>query len=348
MIQQDTVVVTSILARRFSPEWTRARQPALRGLLGMALCSVTAITATEAGTLRGSVIDARNGAPLRADITITVLDMDARLRTDYARPPGSVGIQKVTVQTDPATGKFHISNLAEGTRLLLVQAAGYGFEYERVEVGGETTDLPAIELQPAATVRGFVLDEYGRPVADARVSVSYTHPLIQDMIRSTWVGDQLPTVRTDAEGKFEFFRLVKARTPYRVEARPDGYLPVLSQPSVAQPGDEVSGFVLQVSARGVRVVVRVTDSGDNPVQNAAVLFGDLGPFPSEVHLAPGHEQDRRRISRTDANGIVEFHAVPPGKRLLSVRAYDYATHRQSVDVETNQDLLQLKVTLFPK
>ncbi len=58
--------------------------------------------------------------------------------------------------------------------------------------------------------------------------------------------------------------------------------------------------------------------------------------------------EKGRMARTDERGVVEFLGVSLGRRLLAVRAFDYGNHRQWVNIDGTQELVEITVKLQTK
>lgn len=315
----------------------------------LTLFVVSVCLKVEADTLRGSIYDGQTGAPVRGRVTITVLNRGVQLLTNVPPPsPNNAGVQKISVRTDPRTGDFEISNLTPGPRLLYISAPGYGFEYQRVDIQGETTDIQAIALFKGGTVTGIVLNEFREPISGAIVAAYYISPLIRNLLETTWIGDQIPTVETDEEGRFKLEMAVKSGTPFRLEAKTDTHLPVISEELVIEPGGKIEDVHMQLLGRGVKVVVRVIDTSGEPIPYAHVQFTTPGRVPPHLRLAPGYSNEKGRMARTDENGRIDFLGVSLGRRLLAIRVFGYKTSVQRVDVDGSRKLMEIEVTLQPR
>ncbi len=120
----------------------------------------------------------------------------------------------------------------------------------------------------------------------AQVSVFYTHPRIVGFIRSTWIGNQIPRVETDEKGRFNLTLGVKPKTPFRIEAKTETHLPVFAEPMIVEPGGEIQDIRLQLLSRGIKVVVRVVDAYEQPLDNVFVLFQSRDKVPLKSKSLP--------------------------------------------------------------
>lgn len=160
------------------------------------------------------------------------------------------------------------------------------------EISGPV-ELPPIELVAAAGVEGIVVDEAGKPVADAQIYyIAEGHSLHEP-------------VRSDAQGKFSLAKLppsitvpVKARTATAV-----------ADQSVVKPGDMSEPLRLVLSEKNAFTIRgQVVDGNSQPLNGAAVTLiatwwiGDSGY---------GMSLDQRS---TDAQGRFEFTGLWAGDR----------------------------------
>jgi len=103
------------------------------------------------------------------------------------------------VKTDP-DGSFEVEDLAVGRIRFLTRAEGFAQDERVISFEGDpvrTTELGRIDLAPAGSVEGTVLDENEEPIAGARVGLGNVPTYLP-------VG-RLPygIVQTDADGRFE-------------------------------------------------------------------------------------------------------------------------------------------------
>jgi RNA polymerase sigma factor (sigma-70 family) len=106
--------------------------------------------------------------------------------------------------------EFPLYGLEEGKgRTLLFRHLGKGLAGLR-EIKGDETGTVAVRLQPAASIRGRLLNDDGKPWPNAEVSVRFT---LKE--QPGWVHDHGPEkVQTDAEGRFRIDGLVPGMKYY--------------------------------------------------------------------------------------------------------------------------------------
>jgi hypothetical protein len=274
------------------------------------------------GVVRGRVTSA-NGVPLRG----------AEVRV---RDPNGRDNRLVTTDEE---GRFEVGNLMPGS--WTVSAAKGGFLTQQYGQRGpfsapRTIALTAGQrvdanfmLQRGGAIAGRLFDEYGDPVAGARVQV---HRLRYERGRrallSAGVGDQ-----TDDTGTFRLYALPPGEYYITAMMRAAGasgivdvtvgaptYYPGTSSLSEAQrlrlaPGEELAGiaFAMQaarpVTVSGVVVLASGAPARDTSIQlttddgNFGVGSGPVGNF-----------------GRTGADGAFTIPNVPPGNYKLQARA----------------------------
>ena len=274
------------------------------------------------GIVRGRVTGA-NGVPLRG--------AEVRVRDPNGR-------ENRLVTTDEE-GRFEVGNLVPGS--WTVSAAKGGFLTQQYGQRGpfsapQTITLTAGQratanfmLQRGGAIAGRLYDEYGDPVAGARVQV---HRLRYERGRrallSAGVGDQ-----TDDTGAFRVYALPPGEYYITAMMRAAGasgivdvtvgaptYYPGTSSLSEAQrlrlgPGEELNGigFAMQparpVSVSGVVVLASGAPARDTSIQLTT----------NDGHFAVG-SAPLGNFGRTGADGTFTMPNVPPGNYRLQARA----------------------------
>ncbi len=145
---------------------------------------------------------------------------------------------------------------------------------------GEQRSLVVELPRGPATLHGRVLDHEGRPLSEARASVSYEHsdmPSNQSNSRSHGV---------DAEGRFTFENVYAARVSFSVRA--EGYVGFRdTELEVPQDGSEI---VLHLDPAPHTVTVRIEDESGQPLSASSVrveLATGALVFGREVDDDPG-------------------------------------------------------------
>lgn len=131
-------------------------------------------------------------------------------------------------RSDPE-GRIRVDSLAAGLYLLGARAPGFAPVVRRsVRLGaapGEKNSLDAageleIEMRPAATARGQVVDENGKGLAGVRIYYNLIDPADPGMVRIASGG--IPVTKTGERGEFEF-QEVEASQRIHLLAHKEGY-----------------------------------------------------------------------------------------------------------------------------
>lgn len=190
------------------------------------------------------------------------------------------------------------AGLRRGTQVLVARAPGKAPVREEVVVRELPVDVE-LELEDAeATVRGHVVDDNARPLANVQVTLRAT-------------GGLVPTdaVWTDARGQFAFESLPEGAVELDFD-EPEHAPATLRAEAVARARARELEIVL---VRGwlLRVDVRDRDTGD-PIADAVVTAG-------------GHR------GRTDIRGVLELAALADATVTVDVDASGYGHVRREVE-----------------
>jgi hypothetical protein len=186
---------------------------------------VVTVVMLPAGVIRGKVLDAKTGKPIRA--------FNVRLNFSAKRQPGEPSNGLWSVLVDPGQdfqseeGRFQLGDLVVGMPLQ-VSVAVPGYERavaERVvaarpnEAGGEEYRLNPLDPAILRTYRGRLLDIQGRPIEGAQLRLiaargrnaerRHDFPFNWSMIENGQLARQANVTRflkavSDSEGRFEF------------------------------------------------------------------------------------------------------------------------------------------------
>ncbi|MEQ1892226.1 MAG: sigma-70 family RNA polymerase sigma factor [Planctomycetota bacterium] len=201
-----------------------------------------------------------------------------------------------TATTD-AQGIFTIGGLRKASSaLVLALAPGHAMavvEPVRVEPGARQVEL---RLGPELMLAGRVVDESGRPLAEARLRLEGDRLVGYDFadhgVRMTWEwAAGRNETRTDAEGKFRFAQLYDGE--FEIHVWPsDG--PKVAQPFRARSGQEALELVVEERSRlGVVFSGRVLDAlTGQPIPRFTVNVFEPSRFaPASPVEEEGEEED---------------------------------------------------------
>ncbi len=181
-----------------------------------------------------------------------------------------------------------------------------------------------LKLLTAALVVGKVLDATGRPLAGARVKLTF--------LRRRETGQVL----TNQDGMYRVENVVPDYSPFRAVAVRTGYLAARSDQFKTAAGEVTEAPVLRLK-KGRTVAVRVLTPGGRPVRAARVHVKI--DAKDEVRFDGGGRQPKQ--DRTGADGRVVFHDLHPGKLTVAAAADGYAVEveqatlaGENLDIET--------------
>lgn len=172
--------------------------------------------------------------------------------------------------------------------------------------GAETR--AASQSGQSATLAGTVIDENGRPIADARVCV----------VRKTWPNDRYRqetfATRTDQDGRFEWkdFYPLGQRSALLVAICQDGYA-LRSTYRVNQEGKKLPPDEFQL-APAVPVTIVLSDDQGAPAKGIQVLASSRTAADGAEYLVYGQcvRQAPELVHKTDDSGRVTLRQFLPG------------------------------------
>jgi hypothetical protein len=187
------------------------------------------------------------------------------------------------------------------------------------------TDLEIL-LPEAQTIGGRVLDEAGRPVLGAEISVS-----IPQRMAGPRVPEQDLRVKTDGEGNWRCTAVPKDAAYVVVDVFHPDYESVPGDFPVArlQAGKAEMRLTRVLVVRG-----QVVGEAGSPIADAQVILGQ-GQM-----IWPGNDTPE---TRTDAQGYFEISRVHAGKHLLGVKADGWAPIVQEVEARPDLQPMQIKL-----
>lgn len=229
---------------------------------------------------------------------------------------------------------------------------------------GESVDLGDVTLDPWLTVRGRLIDEMSRPIANARIRVTNIPSIVfqagianlqpgtgllarlgeKNSPRFMWrmpkwtdqIFDKLPTPysTTNADGTFQ------------IEGAPSGALTlVIDGPNVAAsfkgPIPASKGAVKDLGdvniARGEEVEGVVVDQNDKPVGDSEVIVGIPSP------LAADYVAFLRKPVKTDAQGRFLVRGIPRPKAYFLARGPGQVEWSNDDPQELTGDEIKVKI-----
>jgi 5-hydroxyisourate hydrolase-like protein (transthyretin family) len=289
----------------------------------LALIAIAAASAQERGVIEGAVTSAATHAPLA----------NVRVIVDKAGVNEKLELRTVT----DGAGSYRVDGLPTGDYVATFEAVDYvSVSSPVVRVAGVAVRVNA-DLVPVAKIFGRVLDDEGHPVEGVPVELY------------RYRGGQPNTVKTGAEGRFEFPSV--AAGVYALAARPaakpnDGAALALTwfpgftdrtqaERLIARSGAEVSGIEIRLRRVAVWTVEgTTTDEEGRPLGGVA------------VKLRPADEWQPDQAGTTSgSDGTFRFTGVRPGEwRLSAIGAGREGYGTATVD---KHDVERLTLRLFP-
>ena len=262
----------------------------------------------------GRVVEAEGGAGIPGAVVWPTLDPATSVVS------GRGGAFRMTVPG--LAGRGEIGAVAPGYLAAGVQAIG---------VSGRPVEDPVLELRPAATLSGQVVDGTGRPVAltEVQVSPAATGPM----------GRRFPAARhqawTDRGGRFRIEGL-PADDMLSVRATHEGFAPwedrvdPVEAPG-AGPGVRRKGFpeIEIVLSAGARVVGRLVDEDGVPVVAGEITLAPQRPSQGRWM----RDQEQTRTVESGPDGGFELVDLAVGRADLGFSARGFApASRPAVEV----------------
>ena len=266
-------------------EWDKVKVP--KGIVVIdKRASAAGIKPGQGAVIAGNIFDMATSKPLAgATITVDQPGEDRKYKTI------------ATGQSD-AEGRFRFEKIPAGTCCVSVSAQGYASRlvgYKRLVANGYLA-FDDIELARQATVSGSVVDDAGKPIADAHVRLC-------DTMGMNGVSYRLPATAeatTDANGCFD---ITAAPSGYgRLICFPKGYHIKVGELQPVPAKD----LVLRASRTGT-IRGKVTGGGKN-----------LGEVNVSVEPQGGPKIGTWGGSmRVKADGTFQFDNVPPGTYVIT-------------------------------
>jgi hypothetical protein len=360
------VILTSLAPARLSMQTVAGPAPVARPQGGAPTGSArpgvpprdTPVEKPGSGRIRGRVLSADTGAPLR--------------RAQILVAAGQLGVRRFT--TTDADGRYEIVELAEGRYNVTASKGGYvtlqygqqrAFEPGRpvaVAVGQDVAQVD-IALPRGSVITGRITDEFGEPIAAAQVQVQRYQYGPGGQRRLTFAGGNGFTL-TDDRGEFRAYGLMPGeyvvsgivRQPMfqagsNANDASEGYAPTYypGTPNPAQAELLTLGLAQEMAiqltlqaARMARVAGVVTDAEGRRLREARVI------------IRPASNDGVMTMSNAviGPDGTFAVTNVPPGSHVLEVvtqaRTREAAPEVASLPLTIgNEDIVGLRITTAP-
>ena len=267
--------------------WTTRVRPVSADTVGMEL------TVEPPAGVRGRVV-ARNGTAI-TEFTLTAEQkgMAFAMRNAFGGEDEGWPEERFEQTFEHPDGRFSLTGLVSGPWRLQARAEGFAASAPLELILPADAGDVTIELDPAATVTGTVVDPMGEPIAGAMVTI-----LAQsDRAMSQITGElDLPETRSDATGTFELIGLGPGTKPL-VASHPDY---ASSEPATVETvaGATIPGIVLKLRLGGL-ITGLVYGTDGTPLAGAHVVAQKGATLSSHIR-------------RTQVDGSFRVERVEPG------------------------------------
>ena len=269
------------------------------------LASRTAQHETRA-SLRGKITDRTTSAPVAAELGLAI------------RTPKGIVMKHARANEQ---GDFEFTNLPAGDYHLSTKHDDYAVEHAGFSLQPDDARVFDFHLVKAVPLKGVITDEKKRPLADARVKVSYEQ---EPGFTATYQWEE-GDVRTDAEGRFTM--AVHPERAFIVQAASKGFMDAGS--ALLKAGDEAALSL----TRGITVSGTVTDEFGNPLADAQVqIVAEREQAVLSTFLAFEIAQKAQQTTVTKADGTFQFENVSQTEHALIVRHPQAESRRLVADV----------------
>ncbi|MCU0231197.1 MAG: carboxypeptidase-like regulatory domain-containing protein, partial [Acidobacteria bacterium] len=276
---------------------------------------IDGVRATDGRRAAPTTVTLDRGVVLTGKLLAGDRPYDGRLSVEviYESPDAWAGNRRTVSRGGPKVvateGAFRIDRLPVGTATVEVEPNGYApVKKEKVVVQAEHgADLGTLTVERGAAISGTVVDEAGKPVAEAEVSTQ-SLSMTGGFVRRECI--------TGADGAFALAALPADRS-YEVTASHSDFASA-SQKDLKPDGDAVT---LTLRAKGSGTVTGRVVSGDPPAPVAglyleAIPKGDSSPMGMMTALGMGVE--KRTVHAPDGRFTLEN--LVPGKYTFKVSA----------------------------
>jgi len=206
------------------------------------------------------------------------------------------------VETCDDQGSFDFTDVRAYGRPIWVKAQDAGGKWAvQVEVDPDSPRA-VLRLAEAGRVAGRVVDQAGRPLADAEVA-AYVE-------MASGLTRQCGAARTDASGTYRIDGLMTGCRGY-VHVRKSGYARKSSEKRRFESGPVMQFEPLVVLKADSSIAGLVADTGGNPLKGARLLCTAPGPY---FRRAVADSRGRYRIDGLPDVGSLTVEAQHPGSR----------------------------------
>ncbi len=265
-----------------------------------------------------------------AAVIVTVVD---EAKAPLPNIEVSSGFTVAARATTDAKGEATLQPLTPGYALIEATAAGFapGTGFATIGSAGSTARL-TITMHKGYSISGRVIDETGKPIAKARVSVDGERDFDREALEDVGAGKPSGGAVTDDKGQFRIAAV--AAGTHTLRAVDGEHAPARSAP-INVDGRAVSGVEITMQVGGV-LAGTVVDAGGKPVAYATVRVAGAGAQLAQVAA---------RQATTDQQGVFELRGVARAKLQARAESDTAASKIADVDLVEQRERRDLKLVL---
>ncbi|MEM7235658.1 MAG: carboxypeptidase-like regulatory domain-containing protein, partial [Planctomycetota bacterium] len=263
-------------------------------------------------------IDLGDVALVRArSLTVTVRDLETRKVVPGARvrllAPQEESRRERTVDEREAgkDGRVEVSGIEEGDYVVEVTRAGFAKTRREFEINeGEAIDTLEVELPPAATLRGRVVDSRGRGVVGAKLTISPKGPPVEWRV-----------ARSSIDGAFRLDGIA-AGGAFTLKIEAEHFVDTSRDFTGLDSGKVEEAEAIELS-EGLSISGQVVDSFGNGVEGATISYQKQVP-------TDGRRLGGFRLNPwvdTQVGGQFRIDGITAGKYALQVGYLGRRTHK---------------------
>lgn len=236
--------------------------------------------------------------------------------------------------TTAADGKATLHPVARGRHFLDTTAPGFAPAMTLVAASGHGGDVQrvVVELQRGGGASGTVVDDTGRPVADAEIRAV-------TLGAARFGGRAAQTATSDGDGRWSFAALPAGSFRFAGTAAKHG--PGTSENLVLDGHTAKSGIVVKLEA-GAHVAGRVVKRDGTPVASATVRVGEAGRRGPPAGGSPGEPP---RQTYTDASGHFDLDGLARRPSQLVALGETSSSENVPLDLAAQPEQTNLNVVL---
>ena len=238
-----------------------------------------------------------------------------------------------TIESDGA-GRFRLDGAVTPKESLLVSARGFVTAGQAVPMSeGEASTSVTVELQPAAIVRGSVVDSAGMPLAGATVRVtkggsSFNPMMFMQLAQVDAVSAPSPSTVADENGLFELDGIPGGTV--KLAADKAGYLTFTTESISVTAGETTEGIELKLLRESV-VSGKVVGPGGGAVEGATVKV-ELDAAGGMGAMVAGMFGGSWASARTEEDGTYAVGGLTAGERKVRVESGSYLHEEVTLQV----------------